>query len=440
MQENNKHNILVGIISVIFGCLLILVSSYVRLQANEVQIYPDFTEYRFEIDFYPSNVTLNDFLLYYDFGSMQGNISFKFRGNQDHTVLYLPPSLEYSDSILINNKNTMPFSPEYVRDDIYYKVMPFAFNNSVEDLTLIVNFKGIIYPYGRYSLNVGTNRVYSDGANSMQFLLGDYTCQENCFSLPYYTSLYQEGKLLKFAYTEEYETQRANPNGQQLYQSFTLNTIDEKAIDKKSLFSNISVSLFIAGIVMLMEAIICFFVIFIKKGIIQGFFRKVNKASINLIHRMKSHKIPTAGSWIKILIEIYKYAPRLYIESFKLTSHDDTPALAKKLHISHSDVILGITFLKNMDLIKKQTNGKGDNSFSTLILTEKGFNVVMDILKHKDSARLQAIIAVFAAFTVIIQLVNYSVSQSLLLPRTGLLLTVVTILIIYFVIRHKLKD
>jgi hypothetical protein len=154
---------------------------------------------------------------------------------------------------------------------------------------------------------------------------------------------------------------------------------------------------------------------------------------------MKSPKIPTGSSWIKILIEIYKHAPLLYEESFKLGFHDDNHALAKKLHITGSELMFGIVFLKNMNLIKKQTNGKDKNYSSNLILTEKGFNAVIEILKHQDSIRLQIIIAVFTAFMVIIELVDYSVSKSLVTPRNGLFLIVATILIVYFIMSYKLK-
>ncbi len=101
--------------------------------------------------------------------------------------------------------------------------------------------------------------------------------------------------------------------------------------------------------------------------------------------------VPTGGNWKNVLLEIYRFAPGNYGESHKVNFWDDQHTLAKKFGINGQELGLAIAFLEDNKLIEKQgTSGIGldseqinPNWSRSVILTEKGFNVVIELEKQK---------------------------------------------------------
>ena len=115
---------------------------------------------------------------------------------------------------------------------------------------------------------------------------------------------------------------------------------------------------------------------------------------------LDEQKIPSGTSWKKILLEIYNFAPNQYGENRDHSFQSDKHPLAEKLGINGYELMLGLAFLQDQKLVHEQVTTRKDGYYSaTLILTEKGFEVVIDIEKHRDSRQLQAGLLGFAAVT-----------------------------------------
>lgn len=103
--------------------------------------------------------------------------------------------------------------------------------------------------------------------------------------------------------------------------------------------------------------------------------------------------VPSGSNWKKILYEIYKKAPHMYGHGMGTSFFDDSHPLAIKLKIKGQELGLGISFLKDNGLIEDQGDkiplAVGGTWSSKLILTKKGFDVILDIEKHKDNTTIQ---------------------------------------------------
>jgi|GEM_PF-6194863 len=101
-----------------------------------------------------------------------------------------------------------------------------------------------------------------------------------------------------------------------------------------------------------------------------------------------------SGSWKKILLEVYNYAPQSYfygdISSFK----DNIYPLAKTLKMNNKDLAYGVVFLQKNRLIKIV---HVNNKVGYIELTEKGFKVALEIEKQKTNNTVQAGMLIFTA-------------------------------------------
>ncbi|MGE0792672.1 MAG: hypothetical protein AB7V77_00665 [Candidatus Woesearchaeota archaeon] len=92
--------------------------------------------------------------------------------------------------------------------------------------------------------------------------------------------------------------------------------------------------------------------------------------------------------WKKVLLKLYDSAPNYYGESDKEPWNSNKHPLAKNLKISGYELCVSIIFLKDQKLVfewEKIFDKTVKNKSIKLELTEKGFNVAMDLEKHKDT-------------------------------------------------------
>lgn len=110
-------------------------------------------------------------------------------------------------------------------------------------------------------------------------------------------------------------------------------------------------------------------------------------------------------NWKKVLIEIYNKAPDMY----GFNSNVGNQELERKTGMNKNKLDNCIKLLTKIGLIKKwgigpKTKITGNVNPQTIKLpielTTKGFNVTLDLEKHKDSAKLQFGLLVFSAIIV----------------------------------------
>jgi len=83
-------------------------------------------------------------------------------------------------------------------------------------------------------------------------------------------------------------------------------------------------------------------------------------------------------NWIRVLDEIWKYAPNQYSQGDR--AFDDDNPLAKKLKISGYELILIISFLQDQKLIKYDST-----EHNWIELTPKGFDVALQNRNMKNN-------------------------------------------------------
>jgi len=115
--------------------------------------------------------------------------------------------------------------------------------------------------------------------------------------------------------------------------------------------------------------------------------------------------MPSGNNWKKILLEIYNKSPHLYGSSSKMSFYNDNHPLAQKIKITGNELNLGVIFLMNNGLIKQTNPGTlkyTDQNWSNFLsITEKGFNVALELEKQKNSNSLKALIAILTAMLVL---------------------------------------
>ncbi len=160
-----------------------------------------------------------------------------------------------------------------------------------------------------------------------------------------------------------------------------------------------------------------------------------NKAKIwfkrKILHKKATpHKL----FWDVILEEIYKNSPHEYGENVKITFNDDKHPLARKVGMTGDELMLEIEFLERQGLIKKNVNVDMKNVpyHMTLQLTEKGFDVIFSLEKHRQSGRIQGAIVIFTAMVVFTGAIRYIAELSNISPRTVLIIYLVFFMIVGF--------
>ena len=103
----------------------------------------------------------------------------------------------------------------------------------------------------------------------------------------------------------------------------------------------------------------------------------------------KNNQGLTNRSWKKVLLHLYQVAPHGYLENSKITFSNPQHALVKDLRIPPGDVAHAINFLEDNGLITRSSPEIGRAYSSRLHLTTKGFDVALDLEKHKDTGRLE---------------------------------------------------
>lgn len=120
------------------------------------------------------------------------------------------------------------------------------------------------------------------------------------------------------------------------------------------------------------------------------------------------------GNWKRILLEIYRFAPSMWGESNKMSKYDDRHDLAKKLNLKGHELGDSIVFLEEQELIKTNVSNLINYS-AEWILTEKGFNVSLElekqereIRKEKRSEKLQLFTLYLTVILVSTSMINFA--------------------------------
>ncbi len=115
----------------------------------------------------------------------------------------------------------------------------------------------------------------------------------------------------------------------------------------------------------------------------------------------------TNQNWIKVLNEIWQFAPNKYGRGIK--GYDDDNSLAKRLKIKGNELMLIAAFLEEQKLIEY------DQQDNCIQLTSKGFDVAMQNSSgrrndklNKASLFLSLAIAVFAIVSLLLGIQDWS--------------------------------
>ena len=88
--------------------------------------------------------------------------------------------------------------------------------------------------------------------------------------------------------------------------------------------------------------------------------------------------------WKKILNEIYLIAPNKYTEDNKFNRNTENHPIAKKFNLKSQDFSEGVSFLEEQGLIET----KRHPNYRWWVLTEKGFNVVLENEKNRKQEKI----------------------------------------------------
>ena len=113
------------------------------------------------------------------------------------------------------------------------------------------------------------------------------------------------------------------------------------------------------------------------------------------------------GHWRKILLEIYNSAPNKWGYSSKIGYSENSHPLAKKFKISGHELMLNICFLEDNKLIKTNPSGEGIDFSAVWNLTEKGFNVALDLEKHASDQKIQKLLASGGSIIAVLSIINF---------------------------------
>lgn len=153
-----------------------------------------------------------------------------------------------------------------------------------------------------------------------------------------------------------------------------------------------------------------------------------------------SDKAITAANWKKVLKEIYGFAPNNWGESNKMNKYDNNHELAKKLKISGQELGNTISFLEEQKLIKTNISNKKEYN-AQWIITEKGFNVALDIKKEIYQSFQQSVLIFLTsvlAITAFFNFLNQSYNNKIFVWLYVLLLSIFS-LGIYVFFRRSIK-
>jgi len=142
--------------------------------------------------------------------------------------------------------------------------------------------------------------------------------------------------------------------------------------------------------------------------------------------------------WKKTLLEVYGFAPRMY----GIGTTMGNPILEKELRMTKDELHEHISFLEAQGLVEKFKIKNVDQGklMLPLKLTTKGFNVSIDLEKHKDSSRLQLSLLIFTAMIVAtgaVELVHKigDVNPLIMLITYALIVTILGLLGFIFTIK-----
>lgn len=122
---------------------------------------------------------------------------------------------------------------------------------------------------------------------------------------------------------------------------------------------------------------------------------------------LDSNKIPSGTSWKRILLEIYEYAPHSYGDTTGCPLSDNEHPLVKKLKITGYEAMLGVSFLKDNGLIRQESVMTPGGLVSKYYLTEKGFNVALELEKQKSDFDIKFIVMFFTVVLGVTTMLSY---------------------------------
>ncbi len=116
------------------------------------------------------------------------------------------------------------------------------------------------------------------------------------------------------------------------------------------------------------------------------------------------------GNWKKILLEIYRFAPGSWGDSISMNRYDDRHPLAKKLDLRGHELGDSIVFLEEQKLITPNVSSKV-NHVIQWFLTEKGFNVALELEKQLREIKVENRNEKLQLFTLYLTIILVSTSM-----------------------------
>lgn len=113
---------------------------------------------------------------------------------------------------------------------------------------------------------------------------------------------------------------------------------------------------------------------------------------------MVKNKLLTPNvSWKKILLGIYTMSPTKVLASSWDSFNNDEDILACALKIKGDELYYGLLFLRDNGLVKLEKLNSNEEANPILNLTEKGFNVALELENQRSNKNMQFGIAIFTA-------------------------------------------
>ncbi len=398
-----------------------LASVSILLSLSSEPITPEFKYYDFRIYGLKGIYTLDNVRINYNFESQKGDMSFIVRGdnisinslkitspNQTNITSFRIYDLDLNSSFTTN----IDYESNTIRNN---KVTFYEFKKELDDISFRIEFEAInkTHPNGRFQFDTDAKNIYYkyddffvewDRRVLMKFDLGDYRCNYPCIS-EVYPEKEQFGTQVLDNVFRVYEN-GVNPKSN----TFALSMYDVTKHRWNGIFENIAIGL-IVGLVVALSMIPITSNKSTKKKIDEELPKQI-KAHVKLLNYLKSNlpgltmrneKIPSGTSWKRVLLEIYRFAPHQYGESNKIGINNDKHNLAKKLGISGYELMLAISFLIDQKLIERNVNPpqRSEEYFAHFILTIKGFEVALNLIRHQDSINIQYGIFAFTGIIVL---------------------------------------
>ena len=106
------------------------------------------------------------------------------------------------------------------------------------------------------------------------------------------------------------------------------------------------------------------------------------------------------ATWKDVIIELYESSPSIYV----LEGEWGSELLMNQFNLDENRSQNLLSFLEYQKLIERVPNDKDGKLL--LILTKKGFEVALELEKHKENSEINRTISIFTAFILVVAMLE----------------------------------